>query len=237
MAHKFLRHNQRCKALLHLIDLTEENLVDIYNTGPDSLKNPINHVLSGKGKRFRPILTLIVSDINNIPIEDAIYPALSIELLHNFTLVHDDIMDKDIVRHGIETVHEKWDENTAILSGDAMLAISLKLLMKNKSMNKLKLIEKFVSGLLSVCEGQALDIEFENRDQVTLSQYKQMIHLKTAYMIGLSAQIGGILCNMPDSQTNELKEFGECIGMVYQVQDDLLELFSEKDVILKNECF
>ena len=90
-------------------DTLDKYLIDIYHSGPDSLKNPINHVLSGKGKRFRPILTLIVSDINNIPIEDAIFPALSIELLHNFTLVHDDIMDKDIIRHGIETVHEKWD--------------------------------------------------------------------------------------------------------------------------------
>ncbi len=215
-------------------DTLDRHLEDIYNTGPESLKNPINHVLSGKGKRFRPILTLIVSDMNNIPIEDAIYPALSIELLHNFTLVHDDIMDKDIIRHGIETVHEKWDENTAILSGDAMLAISLKLLMKNKSMNKLKLIEKFVTGLLSVCEGQALDIEFENRKDVSLSEYKEMIHLKTAYMIGLSAQIGGILCNMPDSQTDELKEFGECIGMVYQVQDDLLELYSDSKSMNKS---
>ena len=139
-------------------DPLDRHLEDIYNTGPESLKNPINHVLSGKGKRVRPILTLKVPDINNIPIEDAIYPALSIELLHNFTLVHDDIMDKDIIRHGIETVHEKWEENTAIISGDAMLANSLKLLMKNKSMNKLKLIEKFVTGLLSVCEVQALDI-------------------------------------------------------------------------------
>ena len=215
-------------------DTLDRYLVDIYNTGPDSLKNPINHVLSGKGKRFRPILTLIVADMNNIPVEDAIYPALSIELLHNFTLVHDDIMDKDIIRHGIETVHEKWDENTAILSGDAMLAISLKLLMKNKSMNKLKLIQKFVTGLLSVCEGQALDIEFENRREVPLSEYKEMIHLKTAYMIGLSAQIGGILCNMPESQTDKLKEFGECIGMVYQVQDDLLELFSDSESMNKS---
>ena len=116
----------------HFKNTLDIHLEKIYQTGPDSLKFPINHILSGKGKRFRPILTLIISDINNIPIEDAIYPALSIEILHNFTLVHDDIMDKDIIRHGIETVHEKWDVNTAILSGDAMLAISLKLLMKNK---------------------------------------------------------------------------------------------------------
>ena len=215
-------------------DILDSHLIDIYKKGPESLRKPINHTLSGKGKRFRPILTLIIADINNVPIEDAIYPALAIELLHNFTLVHDDIMDKDVSRHGIETVHEKWDENTAILSGDAMLAISLKLLMKNKSMNKLDLIQKFVNGLLSVCEGQAFDIEFETRKNVSINEYKQMIYLKTAYMIGLSAQIGGIVCNLPSSKTEDLKEFGECIGMVYQVQDDLLELFSDSKSMNKS---
>tara|TARA_B100000941_G_scaffold292_1_gene176 strand:- start:3697 stop:4659 length:963 start_codon:yes stop_codon:yes gene_type:complete len=215
-------------------DILDSHLIDIYKTGPESLRKPINHTLSGKGKRFRPILTLIIADINNVPIEDAIYPALSIELLHNFTLVHDDIMDKDVLRHGIETVHEKWDENTAILSGDAMLAISLKLLMRNKSMNKLDLIQKFVNGLLSVCEGQAFDIEFESRKNVSVNEYKQMIYLKTAYMIGLSAQIGGIVCNLPYNKTEDLKEFGECIGMVYQVQDDLLELFSDSKSMNKS---
>ena len=215
-------------------DILDSHLIDIYKTGPESLRKPINHTLSGKGKRFRPILTLIIADINNVPIEDAIYPALAIELLHNFTLVHDDIMDKDVLRHGIETVHEKWDENTAILSGDAMLAISLKLLMRNRSMNKLDLIQKFVNGLLSVCEGQALDIEFESLKNVSVNEYKQMIYLKTAYMIGLSAQIGGIVCNLPSGKTEDLKEFGECIGMVYQVQDDLLELFSDSKSMNKS---
>ena len=218
----------------HFRNTLDSHLEKIYQTGPDSLKFPINHILSGKGKRFHPILTLIISDINNIPIEEAIYPALSIEILHNFTLVHDDIMDKDIIRHGIETVHEKWDVNTAILSGDAMLAISLKLLMNNKSTNKLKLIEKFVNGLLSVCEGQAIDIEFEKKSIVSLDEYKEMIFLKTAYMIGLSAQIGGILSNLPEQETLQLKEFGECIGMVYQVQDDLLELFSDSESMKKS---
>ena len=133
----------------------DQNLKDIYTSGPSSLKYPINHVLSGRGKRFRPILTLIISDMNNIPLEDTIYPALSIEILHNFTLVHDDIMDKDVLRHGIETVHEKWDVNTAILSGDAMLALSLKLLMNSKLSNRQTLTEIFVH--LSCQLGSVLD--------------------------------------------------------------------------------
>ena len=101
-------------------------------------------------------------------------------------------------------------------------------------MNKLDLIQKFVNGLLSVCEGQAFDIEFESRKNVSVNEYKQMIYLKTAYMIGLSAQIGGIVCNLPSSKTKDLKEFGECIGMVYQVQDDLLELFSDSKSMNKS---
>jgi len=218
----------------HFRDTLDKYLVGIYQTGPDSLKSPINHILSGRGKRFRPILTLIIADINNISINDAIYSALAIEILHNFTLVHDDIMDKDAIRHGIETVHEKWDVNTAILSGDAMLAISLKLLMKNKSINKIKLIQIFIDGLLSVCEGQAIDIEFEKKSIVSLEEYKKMIYLKTAYMIGLSAQMGGIISNLPEKEILELKEFGDCIGMAYQVQDDLLELFSDSQSMKKS---
>jgi len=218
----------------HFRDTLDKYLVVIYQTGPDSLKSPINHILSGRGKRFRPILTLIIADINNISINDAIYSALAIEILHNFTLVHDDIMDKDAIRHGIETVHEKWDVNTAILSGDAMLAISLKLLMKNKSINKIKLIQIFIDGLLSVCEGQAIDIEFEKKSIVSLEEYKEMIYLKTAYMIGLSAQMGGIISNLPEKEILELKEFGDCIGMAYQVQDDLLELFSDSQSMKKS---
>ena len=212
----------------------DNKLKDIYTTGPDSLKYPINHVLSGEGKRFRPILTLIISDMNNVGIDDAIHSALSIEILHNFTLVHDDIMDKDVLRHGIETVHEKWDINTAILSGDAMLAISLKLLMETKLRNKQRLVEIFVNGLLSVCEGQAIDIEFESKTNVDLNEYKNMIYLKTAYMIGLSAQMGGVLSNLPEDKILKLKEFGDCIGMAYQVQDDLLELFSDSKAMKKS---
>tara|TARA_Y100001968_G_scaffold142543_1_gene130266 strand:+ start:1262 stop:2224 length:963 start_codon:yes stop_codon:yes gene_type:complete len=212
----------------------DQKLKNIYTTGPDSLKYPINHVLSGSGKRFRPILALIIADMNGVSLEQALPSALSIEILHNFTLVHDDIMDKDVLRHGIETVHEKWDINTAILSGDAMLAISLKLLMNSSLPNRQKLIDVFVQGLLSVCEGQAIDIEFENQNDVTLDSYKNMIYLKTAYMIGLSAQMGAIVSNLSDKKVLQLKEFGDCIGMAYQVQDDLLELFSDSKAMKKS---
>ena len=143
-------------------------------------------------------------------------------------------MDKDTLRHGKETVHKRWDESTAILSGDAMLAISLRMLLKNNLKDNNNLVKTFIEGLLSVCEGQAIDIEFESRDNVSLDEYKNMIYLKTAYMIGLSSQIGGILSGLGQDKILLLKEFGDCIGMAYQVQDDLLELFSKTELMKKS---
>ena len=222
------------KRISYFRDLLDSNLKKIYKQGPQSLVDPINYVLSGVGKRFRPILTMIIADINNVPIKEVLYPAISIEMLHNFTLIHDDIMDKDIMRHGKETVHKKWNDNIAILSGDAMLAISLQMLMKNNLKDKNNLVKTYINGLLSVCEGQALDIEFESRPDVSIDEYTKMIYLKTAYMIGLSSQIGGILSNLDEDEIIVLKNFGDSIGMAYQVQDDLLELFSDSDSMNKS---
>ena len=222
------------KKITFFRDLLDSNLKKIYKQGPQSLIEPISYVLSGVGKRFRPILTMIIADVNNIPIKDVLYPSISIEMLHNFTLIHDDIMDKDTMRHGKETVHKKWNNNTAILSGDAMLAISLQMLMKNNLDDNNNLVKTYIDGLLSVCEGQALDIEFESRSDVSIDEYKNMIYLKTAYMIGLSSQIGGILSNLDQEEIILLKNFGDSIGMAYQVQDDLLELFSDSDSMNKS---
>ena len=222
------------KRISYFRDSLNLNLKKIYKQGPQSLVEPINYVLSGEGKRFRPILTMIIADINNVPIKEVLYPAISIEMLHNFTLIHDDIMDKDIMRHGKETVHKKWNDNIAILSGDAMLAISLQMLMKNNLNDKNNLVKTYINGLLSVCEGQALDIEFESRSDVSIDEYTKMIYLKTAYMIGLSSEIGGILSNLDKDEIIVLKNFGDSIGMAYQVQDDLLELFSDSDSMNKS---
>ena len=222
------------KRISYFRGLLDSNLKKIYKQGPQSLVDPINYVLSGVGKRFRPILTMIIADINNVPIKEVLYPAISIEMLHNFTLIHDDIMDEDIMRHGKETVHKKWNDNIAILSGDAMLAISLQMLMKNNLKDKNNLVKTYINGLLSVCEGQALDIEFESRSDVSIDEYTKMIYLKTAYMIGLSSEIGGILSNLDEDEIIVLKNFGDSIGMAYQVQDDLLELFSDSDSMNKS---
>ena len=215
-------------------DTINSDLKKVYSSGPESLNHPINHVLNGKGKRLRPILSLIICDMNSVPEESSLPAALAMEILHNFTLIHDDIMDKDLVRHGIETVHSKWDENTAILAGDAMLAVSMRLLTNANYGNSALILNTYVKGLLAVCEGQAYDIEFEKKPYVNLKEYENMIYLKTAYMIGLSSQIGGMVSNLSDKECEKLKIFGESLGMAYQVQDDILELFSEKDTMNKS---
>ena len=238
--------NDYIKKIDNYRKLINKELQNVYSTGPNMLRNPINHVLKGQGKRLRPILSLIVAELNNTNINDVLPAALSIELLHNFTLIHDDIMDKDLVRHGLKTIHNKWNQNTAILSGDAMLAISMKLLAENENQNNALILKTFIKGLLSVCEGQALDIEFEDNKDISIDDYKRMIFLKTAYMIGLSSQIGGMISNLSNEECDLLKCYGESIGMAYQVQDDLLELYSDpknmsksldSDILLQKKTF
>ena len=164
--------------------LINEELEHIYVDGPILLKNPINHITSG-GKRLRPILCMLIAEMYKIDITKALLPAVSIELLHIFSLVHDDIMDNDDFRHNKPTIHSKWSIPVGILSGDAILALAFKRL--NKCNNKIK--EIFNSALIAVCEGQALDIEYEKYDNITLEQYFSMIDLKTGHMLGLSAEV------------------------------------------------
>ena len=211
-----------------------KNLIDtrlkiVYPNGPKLLKEPINHILYG-GKRIRPLLCMLVNDACSGKIENIIDVSVSIELLHIFSLVHDDIMDEDKLRHGIKTIHEKWDNSIAILSGDAILALAFKGL--NSSPNLIK--QKFNSALIAVCEGQALDIEYQDFDKISLDQYYEMINLKTAYMLGLSAEIGALLANQSSKDTGKYKKVGLLIGKVFQIQDDLLEITSSSDSMGKS---
>ena len=214
------------------IEKIENELINIYNSGPTLLVEPIKHVFSGKGKRIRPLLTLFTSKTLGRDINEAMDAAISIEVLHNFTLVHDDIMYKDQLRHGKETVNIKWDNDIALLSGDAMLALALKKL-NAYSTNHL-LFPTFINGLLSVCEGQALDKEFESKDNVEISEYLNMIDLKTGYLIGLSAELGAIISGASSDETNLLREFGRKIGRSFQIQDDVLEIFSDSKTMGKS---
>ena len=209
-------------------DEINSQLLSVYNTGPESLVNPINYVLSGKGKRIRPILTLFTAESFGGTKSESMPAALAVEILHNFTLVHDDIMDEDHIRHGKPTVHHKWDVGTAILSGDAMLSLALKMIQKSPQFNE-KLMTSFIDGLQAVCEGQAFDKEFETREIVTLDEYIHMIDLKTGYLIGLSAELGAISVGVNDDDVIKVREYGRLIGRAFQIQDDLLEIYSDSN--------
>ncbi len=217
------------KLIIEYKDLIDANLELVYPNGPKLLKEPINHILHG-GKRIRPLLCMLVHDACGGKIEDVINVAVSIELLHIFSLVHDDIMDEDQLRHGIKTIHEKWNNSIGILSGDAILALAFKGL--NSSPNLIK--QKFNSALIAVCEGQALDIEYQELDGISLKQYYEMINLKTGYMLGLSSEVGALLASKSNDEANSYKKMGLLIGKVFQIQDDLLEITSSSDSMGKS---
>ena len=210
--------------------LIDSRLEIVYPSGPKLLKEPINHILHG-GKRIRPLLCMLVNDACSGKVEEVIDVAVSIELLHIFSLVHDDIMDGDQLRHGIKTIHEKWDNSIAILSGDAILALAFKGL--NSCSNLIK--QKFNSALIAVCEGQALDIEYQELDKISLNQYYNMINLKTGHMLGLSAEIGALISNESNHEVaDSYKKMGLLIGKVFQIQDDLLEITSSSNAMGKS---
>ena len=206
-------------------DQINSQLLKIYSKGPITIYKPIQYVLSGGGKRIRPLLSILTAEACGGKKENILNAALAIEVLHNFTLVHDDIMDQDLVRHGKKTVHEKWDVGVAILSGDAMLALALKLI--NQSPHSHEQMNIFIDGLLAVCEGQALDKEFEKNNDVTLENYLDMINKKTAHMIGMSSEIGSLILDLSLDESYHFKKFGKYIGLAYQIQDDLLEVFAD----------
>ncbi len=214
-------------------NIINKSLSQIYSNGPTSLTKPINYVLNGQGKRLRPLLTIFSAEACGAKIDDVLNSALAIEVLHNFTLVHDDIMDQDQLRHGKTTVHKKWDDGIAILTGDAMLSLALKLINKSPIENNANM-QLFIDGLLAVCEGQAIDKEFESKTQVMLDDYIKMIDLKTGYMIGLSSHIGATTAGADENTSKAIRDFGRLIGRAFQIQDDLLEIFSNSDKMGKS---
>ena len=209
--------------------LVDNELINIYPSGPKLLKKPIDHVVTG-GKRLRPSLCLLIYNAFNTDVSKALIPAVSIELLHLFSLVHDDIMDNDDIRHNKKTIHKKWNTPVAILAGDAILALAFKRL--NNVDNSIK--ELFNSALIAVCEGQALDIEYELLDNISKEEYLNMIDLKTGHMLGLSAQLGGILSHLNLDHQLKLKKYGTLIGRAFQIQDDILEIMSDTSVMGKS---
>lgn len=197
--------------------------------GEGTLFQPINYIMQLGGKRMRPILSLMAANLFTDELEEAIYPALAIEVFHNFTLMHDDIMDNSPIRRGQPTVHQKWDNNAAILSGDTMLVQSYQLLIKTNPDKLIDIIRLFNTTAIEVCEGQQMDMEFEKRSIVSVEEYLEMIRLKTSVLVGGAMQIGAIIGNADEASQKTLYTFGESLGIAFQLHDDYLDIFGQKE--------
>lgn len=197
--------------------------------GDGTLFQPINYIMQLGGKRMRPILSLMAANLFTDEIDEAIYPALAIEVFHNFTLMHDDIMDNSPIRRGQPTVHQKWNNNTAILSGDTMLVQSYQLLIKTNPNKLTDIIRLFNTTAIEVCEGQQMDMEFEKRSMVSVEEYLEMIRLKTSVLVGGAMQIGAIVGNADEAAQKTIYTFGESLGIAFQLHDDYLDIFGQKE--------
>jgi len=200
-----------------------------FGTQPKSLYEPIRYIMSLGGKRLRPMLVLLAYSLYKKNTISIVKYATAVEAFHNFTLLHDDIMDNAPLRRGKPTVHEKWNTNTAILSGDVMLVKVYEMFQNLEGDTLKKVLPIFNQCAAEVCEGQQWDMEFETKARVTEAQYIEMIRLKTAVLLGLSLELGAVLAKAPDSDRSILKEFGINIGIGFQLKDDLLDVYADKD--------
>ncbi len=200
---------------------------------PNNLYAPIDYILHLGGKRLRPVLTLIACDVFKQSFEEALPAAMAVETFHNFTLVHDDIMDEAPLRRGKETVHQKWDINTGILSGDAMLILAYQYFENYKPVVFQKLAKLFSKTALEVCDGQQLDVDFETRNDVTIEEYIKMITLKTSVLVAAALKMGAIVAEADEEQSNHLYNFGLNLGIAFQLQDDYLDTFGNPETFGK----
>ncbi len=200
---------------------------------PKNLYEPIDYILQLGGKRIRPVLTLIASDIFSGDYKKALPAALAVEVFHNFTLVHDDIMDDAPLRRGHETVHEKWDINTGILSGDAMLILAYQYFENYSPLVFQKLAKLFSKTALEVCDGQQLDVDFETRNDVTIDEYIKMITLKTSVLVAAALKMGAIVAEADEEQAQHLYNYGLNLGIAFQLQDDYLDTFGDPETFGK----
>ena len=212
--------------LEYLSEKTKENKK--FNE-PQNLYNPIHYILQLGGKRIRPILTLMSCELFGGNYKDALQAATAIEMFHNFTLIHDDIMDKAPLRRGKETVHIKWDENTGILSGDALMILSYQMLESYEDNIFKKLHTLFNKTALQICEGQQYDMDFETRNDVSLEEYIKMISFKTAVLLACSLQMGAIISNASKQDMKQIYNFGLHLGIAFQLQDDYLDVFGNEE--------
>lgn len=200
---------------------------------PAELYEPVKYILSIGGKRIRPALVLLACDMFAGSVDSALHPATAIEIFHNFTLVHDDIMDKSELRRGKDTVHIRWDQNIAILSGDVMSILASRFLNNSPGAVLRGVHDVFTKTAIQVCEGQQLDMNFEKRLTVSEEEYLKMIELKTAVLIAASLKIGGMLGGASEKEANNLYNFGRDLGIAFQLQDDLLDTYGDPEIFGK----
>lgn len=198
-----------------------------YPTLAPTLYDPVRYTLQSGGKRLRPMLVLMAANLFTEDLSAAITPAIGLEMYHNFTLLHDDVMDKAPDRRGRPTVHVKWDDNTAILSGDAMQALAYRLIATAPSYCLKEVIDLFTDTNIEIDEGQQMDMEFETRDDVTVGEYLEMIRLKTSVLLGCALKMGALIGKATPEQAQTLYEFGQNIGIAFQLQDDWLDCWGD----------
>lgn len=204
-----------------------------YDRKPSGLYDPVKYVLSMGGKRIRPVLMLLSYGLFKDDVESVLMPACALETYHNYTLLHDDLMDNADMRRGHETVHRKWDANTAILSGDSMLVLAYERMAKCNPVYLSDVLHTFTETALEIGEGQQYDMEFETRNDVTEGEYIEMIRLKTSVLLACAQKIGAILAGASKQDQDNLYKFGEQIGLAFQLQDDYLDVYGDPKVFGK----
>jgi len=201
---------------------------------PKNLYEPIRYAMEGNGKRLRPLLLLITCEALSGKIDEALPAAAAVELMHNYTLIHDDIMDRDLTRRGRPTVHCKWDADVALLAGDGLLTLSYRSLLRTRSSNLQCAAQVFTDGLIELCEGQCRDRDFEHDDGVTIPQYLHMIRQKTARFFSICTEMGALLAGAPEAKIKLVRRFGESLGLAFQIQDDLFDITVSPAVLGKD---
>ncbi len=217
-----------------LKEIVDKTLVNLsYNTEAGKLIDPVKYILSLGGKRIRPVIALMACNLFCDNISDAILPAAGLEVFHNFTLVHDDIMDQASVRRGFSTVHHKWDTNQAILSGDVMAFIANDCFLQTPGKNLLRVFKVFNKAAIEVCVGQQMDMNYEKAAVVTQDEYLRMIEMKTAALMAASVRIGTMIGGGDDKDSDLIFEFGRNLGLAFQIQDDLLDIWGDTKIFGK----
>jgi len=196
---------------------------------PNNLYEPLSYFMTLGGKRTRPVLSMLGCNLFGVPGLKAVNAAMTVELFHNFTLIHDDIMDAAPLRRGKETVHQKWNENVGILSGDALFVIAYQHLAKHDTDVLPRLLEIFSKTALEVCEGQQMDMDFETRKDVSIEEYLEMIRLKTSVLLGAALEMGATVAKADDRNAKLIYDFGMYVGLAFQIKDDILDLYADPE--------